>query len=99
MEGRTGEQKDGWSDSPYFIGPFRPSPGVQKLNQFIYSEYVYLQAINELKLSFVLGAILFDQSCNLIGCGRFETKLMNHILPRNIFSAKSRLWSIRLSKP
>ena len=46
MEGQTGEQKDGWMDRPYFIGTFQPSPGVQKLNQFIYSEYVYLQAIN-----------------------------------------------------
>ena len=26
----TDRQKDGWTDRPYFIGPFQPRPGVQQ---------------------------------------------------------------------
>ena len=33
--GQTGRQKDGLTDGPYFIGPFRPRLGVQLIGQFL----------------------------------------------------------------
>ena len=45
---------DGWMDRPYFIGPFRPRPGVQ-LKYFYYLgyykvKYVFLLPTNIVKL-------------------------------------------------
>ena len=58
--GQTG-QTDGQTDKPYFIGPFRPRPGVQYWN-ITAKEKLELLQMFWIKISFWLGRIEFQNS-------------------------------------